>query len=77
MASIITDTTDFIRMGQLEMFLKRHYPQTYAMKRDSSVIPHPMAENLFGVTQREALEHYTRHLKRTANERRKARTGKM
>ena len=77
LASIITDTTDFIRMGQLEMFLKRHYPQTYAMKRDSSVIPHPMAENLFGVTQREALEHYTRHLKRTANERRKARTGKM
>ena len=76
LASIITDTTDFIRMGQLEMFLKRHYPQTYAMKRDSSVIPHPMAENLFGVTQREALEHYTRHLKRTANERRKARTGK-
>lgn len=77
LASIITDTTDFIRMGQLEMFLKRHYPQTYAMKRDSSVIPQPMAENLFGVTQREALEHYTRHLKRKANERRKGRTGKM
>ena len=77
LASIITDTTDFIRMGQLEVFLQRHYPQTYAMKCDSSVIPQPMAENLFGVTQREALEHYTRHLKRMANERRKGRAGKM
>ena len=77
LASIITDTTDFIRMGQLEMFLKRHYPQTYAMKRDSSVIPHPMAENLFGVTQRDALIHYTRHLKWKLNERRKGRVGKM
>ena len=27
LASIITDTTDFIRMGQLEVFLQRHYPQ--------------------------------------------------
>lgn len=77
LASIITDTTDFIRMHQLEVFLQRHYPSTYAMKRDSSVIPQPMAENLFGVTQREALEHYTRHLKRKANERRKGRIGKM
>ena len=77
LASIITDTTDFIRMGQLEVFLQRHYPETYAMKRDSSVIPQPMAENLFGVTQREALEHYTRHFKRMANERRKGRAGKM
>lgn len=77
LASIITDTTDLIRVGQLEVFLQRHYPETYAMKRDSSLIPQPMAENLFGVTQREALEHYTRHLKRKANERRKGRVGKM
>ena len=77
LASIITDTTDFIRIGQLEIFLERYYPQTYAMKRDSSIIPAPQAENLFGVTQREALEHYTRHLKRSFNERRKGRAGKM
>lgn len=77
LASIITDTTDFIRIGQLEIFLERYYPQTYAMKRDSSIIPAPQAENLFGVTQREALEHYTRHMKRSFNERRKGRAGKM
>lgn len=77
LASIITDTTDFIRLGQLEIFLERHYPETYAMKRDSSVIPAPQAENLFGVTQRDALIHYTKHMKWRFNERRKGRVGKM
>lgn len=77
LASIITDTTDFIRVNQLEIFLQRHYPQTYAMKSDSSFVPAPMAENLFGVTQREALMHYTKHMKRRLNERRKSRIGKM
>ncbi len=73
LASIITDTTDLIRVGQLEIFIRRNYPETYAMKTDSSFIPAPLAENLFGVTQKEALEHYTKHLKRKINERRKAR----
>lgn len=77
LASIIHDTTDFIRVRQLEIFLERHYPDTYAMKRDSSLVPAPMAENLFGVTQREALIHYTDHLKWRMNERRKSRKGKM
>ncbi len=71
-SSIITDTADFIRVNQLEIFLKRHYPETYAMKNDSSYVPEPQAENLFGVTQREALEHYTNRMKRWMNERRKA-----
>ena len=77
LASIITDTTDFIRIHQLEIFLERHFPETYAMKRDSSFVPAPMAENLFGVTQRDALVHYTRHLKWRMNERRKGRKDMM
>lgn len=77
MASIITDTTDFIRLGQLEVFLERHYPETYAMKTDSSVVPEPKAENLFGVTQKQALEHYTWQLKRKLNDRRKSRADRM
>ncbi len=77
LASIITDTTDFIRVDQLEIFLERNYPETYAMKNDSSFVPVPMAENLFGVTQREALEHYTKQLKRRMNERRKSRKDLM
>lgn len=77
LASIITDSSDFVRISQLEVFLERHYPETYAMKRDSSFVPAPEAENLFGVTQRDALMHYSRHLKWKRNERRKARKDEM
>lgn len=77
LASIITDTSDFIRVHQLEIFLQRHFPETYAMKTDSTLIPEPMAENLFGVTQRDALEHYKKHMKWSRNEKKKSRKGKM
>ena len=77
LASIITDPYDLVRLGQLEVFLKRHFPATYAMKTDSSFISEPLAENLFGVTQRQALEHYKKHFKIRMNERRRARTDKM
>ncbi len=77
LSSIITDSTDFIRIGQLEIFMERHYPETYAMKSDSSFVPAPEAENLFGVTQREALMHYSKHLKWKRNEKRKERRNAM
>ena len=77
LATIITDTADFVHLHQLEVFLQRHFPETYAMKNDSSLISEPFAANLFGVTQREALRHYTSHLRRSINERRKARADRM
>lgn len=77
LASIIQDTTDFVKVGQLEIFLQRHFPETYAMKTDSSLVSEPLAENLFGVTQADALKHYTRHLKWHVNERKKARKSVM
>ena len=77
LASIITDTTDLVRVGQLEIFLQRHYPDTYAMKTDTSLISDPVACNLFGVTQADALRHYTRHLRVRLNERKKSRIGLM
>lgn len=77
LASIITDSTDFVRIGQLEVFLQRHFPDTYAMKTDSSVVSETVAENLFGVTRRQAMEHYRKHLKMWINERRRANTEKM
>lgn len=77
LSTIITDSTDFVRIRQLEVFLERYYPETYAMKSDSSFVPSPMAENLFGVTQREALIHYSKHLKWKRNEKRKEKRGMM
>lgn len=77
LSTIITDTADFIRIHQLEVFLERHFPETYAMKSDTAFITEPMAENLFGVTQRDALIHYTRHLKWSRNERRRLKADRM
>lgn len=76
-ASIITDTTDLLRVEQLEIFLKRNFPETYAMKTDSSVVSDDVAEGLFGVTQAETVRHYTRHLKKYFNDRKKRRIGKV
>ncbi|MBO5471224.1 MAG: hypothetical protein J5976_02135 [Bacteroidales bacterium] len=77
LSSIITDPDDFLRIRQLEIFLQRHFPETYAMRTDSSYVSDYVAENLFGVTQRDAFEHYRRDLRWRMNERRKGRTGEM
>ncbi len=77
LASIVTDTTDLVMMRQLELFLARYYPETYAMKRDSSLVPAPDAENLFGVTQRDAVAHYSKTLKHYINDRKKRNRDKM
>ena len=77
LASIITDTTDLVRMGQLEIFLQRNFPETYRMKSDSSIVTQPMAESLFGVTQMEALRHYTRDWRVRRNEWKKRNKGAM
>lgn len=77
LATIITDSTEFIREGQLDIFLRRHFPQTYAMKTDSSYVTVPQAATLFGATQIEALHHYTMNLRKDRNDRRKARSGSM
>lgn len=77
LSTIISDTTEFIRIRQLEIFIRRNFPETYAMKTDSSIVSDPVAENLFGVTQLEALRHYTDMRRIRQNENRKARTGMM
>ena len=77
LSSIVTDTADFIRIGQLEIFLQRHFPDTYKMKSDSSLVSDLQAETLFGATQEEALRHYTKRLRRFINERRLARRDKI
>ena len=77
LASIITDTTDFVYMKQLEIFIARYFPDTYRMKTDSSFVSSPMAESLFGVTQREALRHYTKGWKVRRNEWKKANRDRM
>lgn len=75
LASIITDSADLVWTGQLELFLRRHFPQTYAMKTDSSYVTDPVAGSIFGVTQKEALEHYVKHNLKRRNEAKKRKVG--
>lgn len=77
LATIITDSTEFIREGQLDIFLRRYFPDTYAMKTDSSFVSDPEAATLFGATQTEALHHYTMKLRKRMNERRKDKKAAM
>mgnify|MGYP002623327456 FL=1 len=75
--SIISDTTVFIRTGQLEIFLERNLPLVYALKTDSSYVSDERFASLYGVTEQEAVEHYTDRFRLVRNRRRQAMTGKM
>lgn len=77
LSSIISDTTRFINIGQLEIFLRRNIPALYAFKTDSTEVSDEVFASVYGVTEREAVEHYTNKFARSLNDRRKARTGKM
>lgn len=70
LSTIISDSTVFIKEKLLDIFLRRHFPETYAMKNDSSFVSDPQAETLFGATQTEALQHYTMTLRKRMNENR-------
>ena len=69
-ASIVTDTTDLLKVRQLELFLMRYFPETYRMKNDSTIVSDPLAATLFGATQQDALKHYTKHVRKRINDRR-------
>ncbi len=75
--SIITDTTRFIDLRNLELFLKRNIPQVYSFKRDSSFVSDEQFHSFFGVTERQAIDHYTNLFARKRNEYRKSRREAM
>lgn len=75
--SIITDTTRFINLYQLEVFLKRNIPQVYAFKTDTSYVSDEQFASVYGVTERQAVDHYTNFIRVRRNERKAAMTDKM
>ena len=82
LASIVTDTTRFINMRLLELFIQRNIPDLYAFKADSTevadehfnaILDTKVAGNFasgFGVTGRDAIEHYTNTISKRLNARR-------
>lgn len=75
--SIISDTTRFINMGQLELFLQRYIPQIYAFRSDSTEVSDEKFYSYYGVSERQAIDHYTNKFVKKRNERRKSRIDKM
>ena len=76
-ASIITDSTRFINLKALELFIQRNIPDLYAFKQDSTIVSEARFESVFGVTEQEAIDHYTRKLSKSLNARRAARSREM
>ncbi len=60
---IITDTTAFIDWRNLNIFIHRNIPQIYAYRNDSSYVSDEEFYSHWGVSEQEAIKHYTfRHL---------------
>ena len=89
LASIITDTTRFINMRLLELFIQRNIPDLYAFKADSTevadesfnaILDTKVASSFasqYGVTGRDAIEHYTNTISKRLNARRWEQREKM
>lgn len=77
LAKIVKDTTVFIDIEQLEIFLQRNIPQLYAFKSDTSYVDESRFNTVYGVSQRQAVEHYTNKVARRINERRKSKREAM
>ena len=77
LSRIVSDTTKFIDMFQLEIFIERNLPEVYAFKSDSSYVTDEAFMSRFGVTEKDAVRHYTNKLRTSINNRRKARREKM
>lgn len=75
--SIITDSTKFINYYLLELFIERNIPQIYQFKNDSTAVSDEQFSSAFGVTEREAIDHYTDKLAKRYNKRKMARKNKM
>lgn len=69
---IISDSTKFINVNLLEIFIKRNIPALYAFKTDTTFVSDEQFASIYGVTEQDAIDHYTNHLSKDANERRKA-----
>ena len=77
LSKIVSDTTRFVNVRALEIFLKRNIPQLYAYKSDSTYVSDEQFYTIYGVSEQEAVEHYTNQIARSLNERRKERMDEM
>lgn len=75
--SIISDTTRFVDLRSLEIFLQRNIPQIFAFKSDTSYVSDDEFMSFYGVSERDAIDHYTNKYAKAMNERRKGKIDQM
>ena len=77
LATIVTNPDEFVNWWLLELFIERNMPDLYAFKTDSTFVSDEEFASVYGVTEKEAIEHYTDDLARKANNKRISRREKM
>ena len=75
--SIEADSTHFVDRFQLEMFLRRNLPDIYRYKTDSTAVSEEEFRSHYGITERQALDHYTNQLVVRRNRRKVGRKDEM
>ena len=77
LSTIVTNPDEFVNWWALELFIERNMPQLYAFKSDSTYVSDEQFASVYGVTEKEAIEHYTDKLARKANNWKMSRREKM
>ena len=75
--SIAADSTHFVDRFQLEMFLRRNLPDIYRYKTDSTAVSEEEFRSHYGITEQQALAHYTNQLVVRRNRRKVSRKDDM
>ena len=75
--SIAADSTHFVDRFQLEMFLRRNLPDIYRYKTDSTTVSDAEFRSHYGITEQQALTHYTNQLVVRRNRRKVDRKDEM
>ena len=73
--TIIRNDSLLINRTQLEIFLKRNIPQVYAFKSDTTFVSDEQFLSAYGVSEQDAVQHYTSKWRVWRNDRRKAMIG--
>ena len=77
LSTIVTNPDEFVNWWALELFIESNMPQLYAFKSDSTYVSDEQFASVYGVTEKEAIEHYTDKLARKANNWKMSRREKM
>lgn len=70
LSRIINDSTVFVDKRNLEIWIARNLPELYAFRSDSSYVSDEQFHSYCGVSEKQAIDHYTNKLAKRLNNRR-------